>query len=142
MKFRTERLLITDLSLDYLNEIHQLHSLPETDEFNTLGIPETVQVSKDLILKWLEMQEANPRTSYIFCIKLIETNEFIGLVALNMGKSNYRIAEVWYKTHPNYWKKGYTTEALLEILKFGFHKLKLHRIEAGCAVDNLAQLEF
>ena len=141
MKFRTRRLLITDLSLDYLNEIHELHSLPETDEFNTLGIPGTIQVSKELILKWLEMQEAIPRISYIFCIKLIETNEFIGLMALNLGKLNYKIAEVWYKTHPKHWKKGYTTEALLEILHFGFLKLNLHRIEAGCAVNNVASIK-
>ena len=141
MKFRTQRLLITELSLDYLNEIHELHSLPEVDEFNTLGIPETIQVSKDLILNWLEIQEANPRMSYIFCVKLVETNEFIGLIALNLGKLKYKIAEVWYKTHPKYWKNGYTTEALLEILKLGFLTLKLHRIEAGCAVDNLASIK-
>ena len=141
MKFRTQRLLITELSLDYLNEIHELHSLPEVDEFNTLGIPETIQVSKDLISNWLEMQEANPRISYIFCIRLVETNEFTGLIALSLGKLKYKIAEVWYKTHPKYWENGYTTEALLEVLKFGFLTLKLHRIEAGCAVDNLASIK-
>ncbi len=141
MKFRTERLLITNLSLDYLNEIHQLHSLPEVDEFNTLGIPASIQVTKDLILEWLEKQEATPRMSYIFCIKLIEANQFIGLIGLNIGKLNYRIAEVWYKTHPVHWRKGYATEALHEIIKFGFIKLDLHRIEAGCAVDNIASIK-
>jgi RimJ/RimL family protein N-acetyltransferase len=127
--------------LDYLNEIHELHSLPETDEFNTLGIPGSIDVTKDLILNWLIAQEASPRISYIFCVKLIETNAFIGLIALNLGKLNYKIAEVWYKTHPDYWNKGYTTEALSEILKLGFLKLNLHRIEAGCAVDNVASIK-
>ena len=140
MKLRTDRLLIANLSLDYLNEIHQLHSFPEIDEFNTLGIPETIETTKNLILEWLEKQEAQPRMSYIFCIKKIETNQFIGLIGLTIGKPNYRIAEVWYKTHPYFWKRGYTTDALLEILKFGFANLKLHRIEAGCAVDNLASI--
>ncbi|MEO5943597.1 MAG: GNAT family protein [Ferruginibacter sp.] len=140
MELRTERLLIKDLSMDYLDEIHQLHSFPEIDEFNTLGIPETIEATKNLILDWLEKQGAQPRISYVFCIKLIETNKFIGLLGLNIGKPDYKIAEVWYKTHPDYWKTGYTTEALLEILKFGFHTLKLHRIEAGCAVGNLASI--
>jgi ribosomal-protein-alanine N-acetyltransferase len=140
MELQTERLLIKDLSLDYLDEIHQLHSFPEIDEFNTLGIPETKEITKNIILDWLEKQKTQPRISYVFCITLIETNKFIGLAALNIGKPNYKIAEVWYKTHPDYWKRGYTTEALLEILKFGFEKLKLHRIEAGCAVGNFASI--
>jgi ribosomal-protein-alanine N-acetyltransferase len=141
MKFRTKRLLITDLSVDYLNEIHQLHSMPEIDEFNTLGIPGSIQVTKELILDWLEKQETVPRASYIFCIKLIETNQFIGLIGLKIGKPGYRIAEVWYKTHPAHWNNGYTTEALQEVLKLGFNKLNLHRIEAGCAVDNVASIK-
>ncbi|MFT3912209.1 MAG: GNAT family protein [Ferruginibacter sp.] len=140
MKLRTQRLLITSISLDYLNEIHRLHSFPEVDEFNTLGIPESVEATKRIILEWLIKQEAQPRMLYVCCIKLIETNEFIGLIALNIGKPHYRIAEVWYKTDPAYWGKGYTTEALREILKLGFEKLKLHRIEAGCAVGNLASI--
>ena len=64
--------------------------------------------------------------------------EFIGLIALVSGKPNYRIAEVWFKILPRFWNKGYTTEALVELLRFGFMNLGLHRIEAGCAVENIA----
>lgn len=140
MKFRTHRLLIASLSLDYLNEIHQLHSLPEVDEFNTLGIPDSIDSTKTLILQWLEKQEARPQTLYVFCIKLIDSNEFIGLIGLNMGKPDYRIAELWYKLHPDHWRKGYATEAVAEILTMGFNKLGLHRIEAGCATENIASI--
>ena len=34
--------------------------------------------------------------------------------------------------------KGYATEAVKRLLGFAFHDLKLHRVEAGCDVDNLA----
>jgi RimJ/RimL family protein N-acetyltransferase len=120
---------------------HQLHSLPETDEFNTLGIPDTIQTTEFLIIEWIEQQKAIPRMSYIFCIKLIETNQFIGLIALNLGKINFKIAEVWYKIHPAYWRQGYTTEALRKFLEFGFFSLGLHRIEAGSAVENIASIK-
>src|SRR4051812_7450109 len=123
MNFRTERLNIKDLSLDFLEDIHRLHSLPEVDEFNTLGIPGTLEVSKALIISWLEKQNSNPRISYTFCVILSHTNEFIGLISINIGKPDYRIAEVWYKTDPVHWNKGYTTEALLAIIKFGFKDL-------------------
>ncbi|HMB61757.1 MAG TPA: GNAT family protein, partial [Eudoraea sp.] len=38
------------------------------------------------------------------------------------------------------WGKGYATEAVRAVLKFGFRVLKLHRMEAGCAVDNIASI--
>ena len=112
MELRTVRLKIEELSLTDLNSVHQLHSLAETNEFNTLGVPETIQVTELLLTQWIAQQKASPRTSYIFAIKLADTNQFIGLIALILGKPNYKIAEVWYKIHPVYWRQGNTTEAL------------------------------
>ena len=140
MKFRTQRLLIASISLDYLNEVHRLHSRPEVDRFNTLGIPASTDVTKKIMLGWLEKQEADPATGYVFFIKLIDSNEFIGLAGLNIGKPNYSMGEIWYKLDPGHWNKGYASEVVAEILRMGFTKLKLHRIEAGCAVDNTASI--
>lgn len=42
---------------------------------------------------------------------------------------------------PEYWRQGLTTEALTQILYFGFTGLELHRIEAGCAVENIASIK-
>ena len=140
MEILTNRLKLVELSLNDLNEIHELHLLPETDEFNTLGIPENIQTTENLLNDWLKLQNIFPRTSYIFCIKLLENDQFIGLIALNLGKINYKIAEVWYKMHPNFWRNGYATEALSKLINFGFSDLKLHRIEAGCATENLASI--
>lgn len=141
MKLQTHRLSLRELSFTDLDNIHELHSLPETDEYNTLGIPATIQTTKNIITQWLAEQKQNPRNSYIFCIDQVETKQFIGLIALNLGKQNYRTAEVWYKIHKNHWDMGYTTEALTKLLNFGFKELKLHRIEAGCAVENIASIK-
>ena len=134
----TERLHIRDLSIHDLEHVHNLHSLAETDRFNTLGIPETIQTTKKLLAAWLAMKQQAPRTSYVLSITSKEGNHFIGLIALNFGKAHYRSAEVWFKIHPNFWGKGYSTEALKKLLEFGFKDLQLHRIEAGCAVENVA----
>ncbi|MEO8710601.1 MAG: GNAT family protein [Parafilimonas sp.] len=141
MELHTIRLNITELSFADLENIHQLHSLPEIDEFNTLGIPDNIQATESLLKEWIQQQNIVPRASYTFCITLTETNQFIGLIALNLGKLNFKIAEVWYKIHPDYWKQGYASEALKSIIKFGFDNLQLHRIEAGCAVENAASIK-
>ena len=141
MTIQTSRLLIRDLSVSDLDNIHHLHSLPETDRFNTLGIPETILETQELLTEWLSHQNQDPRNSYIFSIELPGSREFLGLIALIRGKEKYRIAETWYKILPGHWGRGYATEALSGLLDFGFKKLKLHRIEAGCAVDNTASAQ-
>ncbi len=135
---KTKRLNIRELIFADIDNVHKLHSLPETDEFNTLGIPENIQTTENIVNEWLIIQKQEPRNSYIFCIDKNDNSEFIGLIAINLGKVNYKTAEVWFKIHKNHWRQGYTTEALTRILKYGFNDLKLHRIEAGCAVENVA----
>jgi len=138
---KTNRLNIRELSFDDIENVHHLLLLPETDEFNTLGIPETIQTTEKILQEWLRLQKQEPRSSYVFGIDKNDDNNFIGLIALNLGKVKYRTAEVWFKIHKNFWKKGYTTETLSKLLDFGFNVLKLHRIEAGCAVENIASIK-
>lgn len=132
---KTERLTLTELDLKDLPKIHELHSLPETDEFNTMGIPADIHVTERLLADWIGIRELEPRMKYVFKIEDVDRN-FIGLIGLNMGKPNYLTGEVWYKLHKDFWNKGYATEALKALLEFCFSDLKLHRIEAGCAVEN------
>lgn len=140
MILKTDRLNIRELTLADIDNVHELFSLPETDEFNTLGIPENIETTKKLLEEWLSMQKQEPRNSYVLGIDKNDDN-FIGLIALNLGKLKYRTAEVWFKIHKDFWRNGYTTEALKKLLDFGFSELKLHRIEAGCAVENIASIK-
>lgn len=117
-----------------------MHSLPETDRYNTLGVPETIQETKKIIDDWCSGQMANPGALYVYCLSLATTNQFIGLIGLTPGKLNYKTAEAWYKIHFNHWGNGYATEALSNLISHGFNDLGLHRIEAGCAVENLASV--
>lgn len=140
MELHTKRLLLDEVVPSDLDNIHLLHSFPEVDRYNTMGIPETIEQSASLLSGWMAHQDQQPRTSYIFCMRSVATKEFVGLMALNLGKPKYKMAEVWYKIFPAHWGHGYTTEALAQVLKFGFEVLQLHRIEAGCAVENVASV--
>ena len=140
MILQTRRLALKELLSTDLTDVHQLHSCPEVDEFNTLGIPASIQTTENLLKEWMEQQEVTPRMSYTFSIRLNHTDQFIGLIALNLGKPNFRIAEVWYKLHPAYWRQGFAKEALKALFQFAFLDLRLHRIEAGCAVENIASI--
>jgi RimJ/RimL family protein N-acetyltransferase len=136
----TNRLNLKPISINDLENIHVLHSLPEVDKFNTLGIPKDISETEKIITGWITNNENGKNTNFTFKIELIEEKSFIGLIALNLGNPKFKSAEVWYKFHPDFWNKGFATETLKRILEFGFNELKLHRIEAGCAVDNIGSI--
>jgi ribosomal-protein-alanine N-acetyltransferase len=137
MLLQTPRLKLRPVSETDTITVHALHSLPEVDEFNTMGIPENIDVTRDLVSGWRKSWEEEPKKKYVFCITG-DADVFIGLIGINMGKPTYRNAEIWFKLHPMHWNKGYASEAVNAILHFCFKELKLHRVEAGCATANVA----
>lgn len=136
MLLNTPRLLLCPIGVIDLPNVHQLHSLKESDEFNTLGIPHDIGETETILTGWIASNE-----SHVFSIREKESNNFIGLIALILGKPKFKVGEVWYKTLPSFWGKGYTSEGLQEVLSFGFHTLQLHRIEAGCATLNTRSIK-
>jgi len=89
----------------------------------------------------LEAHHLKEIPQYTFAIINTSNTAFIGLLGLKLGHKKYRRAEVWYKIHPDYWSKGYASETLEGVLSYCFENLKLHRVEAGCAVDNIASFK-
>lgn len=135
-EFFTERLKFRYIEWSDLIPIHDLHTLPETDEFNTLGIPKNIEETKSVIDPWIADSSKTPVQNHTFVIETKAKSQFIGLIAIKLGNKKSGSAEVWYKLCPAYWGKGHGTESLDGILSYGFGQLHLHRICAGCAVDN------
>ena len=140
-EIETERIRLRLIDRSDLDSIHTLHSLPETDKFNALGIPNSIEETKAIIEPWIKENRSEEIKNYTFAIDNKSNGKFMGLFGLKIGHQKYKRAEVWYKIHSGYWKKGYATEALKAIIDFGFDALKLHRIEAGCAVENIGSIK-
>jgi [ribosomal protein S5]-alanine N-acetyltransferase len=136
---KSARLTLTNISMNDLEDLHLLNSEPLVDQYNTLGIPKDLEETKELILNRVACNETIPRTRYILRVAN-ETQHFIGMAGINFGKPKYFNAEIWYRFHPNFWNKGYATEAVTALLDFGFNELKLHRIEAGVVIENTASI--
>ena len=141
LEILTERTRLRLIEWSDVASIHALHSLPETDEFNTLGIPKDIEETKTVIAPWIAEQKLDEIKNYTFIIEQMDNENFIGLFGLKIGSEKFRRGEVWYKIHVDSWRKGYATEALEGIIEYGFNRLKLHRIEAGCAVENTGSIK-
>ncbi len=137
----TERTKLRLIEISDLHSIHKLHSLPETDEYNTLGIPKNIEETKTVIEPWISENQQDNIRNFTFAIESNLTNDFIGLFGLKLGHEKYRQGEVWYKIHSDHWNKGIATEVLSRMINYGFDELNLHRIQAGCAVENIGSIK-
>ncbi len=137
----TERTRLRLVDMSDIDVIHTLHSLPETDEFNTLGIPESIDETRLIITTWVTDNKLVAKTNYTFAIENKLNNSFLGLFGLKLSNNKYKRGEIWYKFHSDHWNKGFATEVLVAMIDFGFNTLNLHRIQAGCAVGNIGSIK-
>ena len=136
MNIQTKRLILQEITWEDLEDIHWLHSFPEVDEFNTLGIPENLEDTKKVMQSTINDQKAEKRREIQWSIRLIEEKTFIGLAGMRVSEERFKMAEIFYKLAPLHWGKGYGTEVAKRLISFGFDTLMLHRIEAGTATEN------
>jgi ribosomal-protein-alanine N-acetyltransferase len=71
--------------------------------------------------KKIEGWEIPEPETYDWVIYLKDTMEPIGNVTADREQQDIKAIELAFNTHPNHWRKGYTTEALIEIMRFLFN---------------------
>ena len=141
MEIDSTRLKLTEVTEDDLENIHMLHSIPEVDEFNTLGIPKDIAETKEVMRPIIEEDKAIKRQHISWRIELKSTMEFIGLAGMVLSAAKYRHAEIYYKLLPSFWGNGYATEVSKALIKSGFEDFKLHIVGAGVATENMQSIK-
>ena len=103
------------------------------DKFNTLGIHHNFSQTENYVQELLANDLKGEEKTFIILKRDIE----IGMVSIQFSDPKYKSASIWYKLHPNFWNKGFATRAVSLLLQKGFKTFDLHRIEAGCSIDNI-----
>ncbi|MDO7907500.1 GNAT family protein [Paenibacillus sp. JX-17] len=79
--------------------------------------------------------------AYDFGIFTNDNDLLVGTVSLfQVMRGPLQSAFIGYDLDQKYNGKGYTTEAVRQIVEYGFYELKLHRIEAGAMTHNIASI--
>lgn len=93
---------------------------------------------KDAIF-WINMAHQGwvDGSKCIFGIRLKENQEFIGGVGLHID-TRFNRAELGYWIGEPFWGKGYMTEALATVIKYGFEEKELNKIFAIHLLENPA----
>lgn len=114
-QLETERLILKRGTLKDLQEVYEYDFRKLR---NIAGEFEFVKYDPKNIEGW-EIPEPE---SYDWVIYLKDTMEPIGNVTADREQKNIKAIELAFNTHPNYWRMGYTSEALIEIMKFLFNQ--------------------
>jgi len=100
----------------------------------------TPEDAQAFVQMFLDFQAAQPRIKFQLAIILKTTGQLIGNCGLRLKSSNAIEADIGYELSPEYWGKGYATEAALEMVNLGFTHFQLHRISSWCIADNAGSM--
>jgi len=136
MNISTERLLLNSFSIEEAELVTKLAGDIRVVEM-TATIPYPYEIP--MAVNWIQghQNEAIEKNNYVFAIRLKDTNTLIGCISLGINLKHNRGAVGYWIGH-DYWGKGYCTEALKAILRFGFENKKLNRIFAEHKTFNVA----
>jgi [ribosomal protein S5]-alanine N-acetyltransferase len=133
---KTERLLLRNVKSSDAESIFKLRSNDQV----MIHMDSDYHNSVEDALKFIKLinDDYNDKSGINWAIELTGTNEMIGYVCFHrLDRANCR-GEMGYALHPDYWRKGYTAEAIREVVKFGFDKMDLHGIDANVNPKNEA----
>ncbi len=132
----TERLHLRRLTNDDVDGIFALRSNPKTMEF----IPRPLAKSNEDALTHIATIDSKIESNegINWAITLKGDTKFIGIIGLfRIEFENYR-SEIGYMILPEFHGKGIGSEAIKEVVRYGFEVMQLHSIEAIIAPENYA----
>jgi len=131
----TERLVLRKMRLDDAADLFDYASDPEVSTYTTWGPHESVQDSREFLMRILSLYESGQLGDWGIIHKA--DAKFIGTCGFAIWEPYHSRAEIGYAMSRKYWGKGLMTEAARELINFGFRKMQLNRVEARCMIDNI-----
>jgi len=89
---------------------------------------------------FIRSTHSGPPTWYAYAVTDRESGALVGGADLRILSAYDRRGEVGYGLARSHWGKGYAAEAAALLVRFGFERLRLERVQALCAVDNVRSL--
>ena len=137
---RTERLLLDRFYQEDWQAHYQMELTPEDHRFNGNAYNPKSEAEIQSWIRDQSQQEYNKlQLRFTLAARLQSDRSYLGFLGFKGGTlTQDGTTEIYYSFYKDYWNRGYCTEAVRAMLKFGFEQVGLHRIWAGCDIDNYA----
>ncbi|MEI5907933.1 GNAT family N-acetyltransferase [Bacillus spongiae] len=136
---QTERLKLVQLSEKHIQAYYEIMSNDEVTKYYGMDSLQTIEDAEKIVNSMHSVFEM--RRGIRWGIILKDTKEFIGTLGLNNLQVGSKKAEIGYELHPSHWKKGITSEAVKEVLRYSFEELDLFRIGAVTYPQNTSSTQ-
>ena len=130
-RIETERLVLRVRTVADAEDIYTYASLPEVSY--PAGFPPVKTLEDEIYYLEHILPERNQKDNLPagYGIVVKGTDKIIGSVDFNHRHED-DVLEIGYTLHPDYWGRGYVTEATRALIDLGFKELGLHKIELVC----------
>lgn len=135
----TERLILREIILDDLAEMHFLQSDSAVLQYLDTKPSTSLDTTLTKMGRIKEEQRNNSCIEWAICLKE-DPSKLLGVVTYWRIMTAHFRAEIGYRLNPSAQGKGLMTEALQAVIEYGKSFLKLHSIEANINPDNAASI--
>ena len=101
---------------------------PEVTEYLTWQAHSDISVTKEILSQWVDSYKKPD--FYLWAIVPKELGEPIGSISAVEQRDDIKMVHVGYCIGQKWWNKGYTSEALKELIRFFFEEVGVNRIES------------
>lgn len=134
----TKRLFLREISLKDAQILLEYWSDPEVTKYLNVTTFKTIEQSMNMIRVLHSLYKS--KEGIRWAIVLRKTNEVIGTCGYNTHVKKSSRGEIGYELGRKYWGNGYASEAVKEVIRYGFNSMKLNRIEAFTVPEALSSI--
>ncbi|MBD2020963.1 GNAT family N-acetyltransferase [Leptolyngbya sp. FACHB-36] len=131
----TDRLRLRPYTLEDLDALHALWTDPHVRRYlfdDNVVSKAWAAAAIDRALACFQQQGLGQ-----WCVFLQETTDLIGFAGFSDVEESEQL-QMLYGLHPDYWGRGFATEAVKAIVRYAFEAQRLQQIVANTDVANLA----
>lgn len=131
----TERLILREHAITDANDLFNMRTNEEVMRYIDRERPQTIQDIETFINTFNDDFKQGKHIAWVMTLKE-SPNVMIGSIGYwRTNLANHR-AEIGYMLLPEYWRKGFVSEALAKTIAFGFEQIQLHSIQANINPGN------
>ena len=134
----TDNLILRPLRLSDLDDLFEYAQDPEVYEFGMWRPYESREACADDLARLVEKYENG--TLWWWAIVNKGDGKMIGRCELTDVVPHIGRADIGYALNKKYWGKGYATQAIRSVMRYGFADMKLNRIAATVLTENAASV--
>lgn len=133
----TDRCRLRPINKGDARDILQLYSNPNVIRFTEHYQPMQTLDEAEWSIHFYRKGYAE-RWMYRWGITIKDVDVVIGTAGLHRVNREHHHSAIGYEIDEPYWNRGFTTEVVNSLVRYGFETFDLHRIEAELIPENLA----